>query len=611
MGKVVAKESVVSDRLVNLAVSPGLKYKQSAMPFVQMENISHFLRACQMPPLSLPPHDVFLTVDLYEGKDPAQVLQCIMAFSRRANAIQPSRFRRPLGPQDKNTKTLSPNATGSNQGPNTPSRFRGTSNVSATSNGSAGSSSPAKSPAVSSWSKDTDKGKTAPAWNFHQYGYMGGADQGNQGVVFGGRRQITTAAPVVPSLAEKQKRRREAEERAAMEQREAEEAHQRQLEADERQAQIDEERRWEEETARLKEEERREQERRKVEEEKRRWDEEKRQWEAEEQRRLDEEREAEERMEQERLRRRSAVDSRLNGQFLSQYQARQPSPARVEPSTEETQEQQRIKELEQELEQARERERQYQTEREDLRTKSSAEAKEKPRPRPVPNKPSYTLSSLEQERRMLRTEWQNNQDQEQEEPEPEPEPEPVPPVHSIPRRPLPQPQPTEQQQQQQPRSQATSPRPLPDPTAYNSPPSGPDNSSRVDRFLASNRPPVAPKPASHRPADYSTTAEVDAENSRREAATQKTRAGGWASKSLLEREMERERERQREWEDGQKETQEAAQKGLQDPSQGSGPGGAWNVFQYGYMGGDNQARGGPGLGSWGARRQIIGPRPPP
>lgn len=588
-------------RLVNLAVSPGLKYKQSSMPFVQMENISHFLRACQIPPLSLPPHDVFLTVDLYEGKDPAQVLQCIMAFSRRANAIQPSRFRRPLGPQDKN-KTLSPNATGSSQAPNTPSRFRGASNVSVSSTGSAGSS-PAKSPAVSSWSKDTDKGKTAPAWNFHQYGYMGGADQGNQGVVFGGRRQITTAAPVVPSLAEKQKRRREAEERAVMEQREAEEAHQRQLEAEERQAQMDEERRWKEETARLKEEDRREQERRIVEEEKRRWDEERRLWEAEEQRRLDEEKEAEERMEQERLRRRSAADNRLNGQFLSQYQARQPSPARAETPTEESQEQQRIKELEVELEYARERERQYQTEREDLRKKGSAEAKEKPRPRPVPTKPSYTLSSLEQERRMLRTEWQNNQ----EESEQEPEPEPVPPVHTIPRRPLPEPT------EQQPRSQPTSPRPLPDPTAYTSPSPNDDNNNnnRVDRFLASNRPPVAPKPASHRPADYSTSAEVDAENSRRDAAQQKTRAGGWASKSLLEREMERERERQREWEDGQKETQEAAEKGLQDPSQGSGPGGAWNVFQYGYMGGDNQAKGGPGLSSWGARRQIIGPRPPP
>lgn len=578
---------------MNLVVSPGLKYKQSSMPFVQMENISHFLRACQTPPLSLPSHDVFLTVDLYEGKDPAQVLQCIMAFSRRANAIQPSKFRRPLGPQSNKNSNLSPNVTGSSQGPNTPSRFRGASNVSANSSGSA-ASSPAKAPIVSSWSKDTDKAKTAPAWNIAQYGYMGGANQGNQGVVIGGRRQITTAAPVVPSLAEKEKRRREAEERAAIEKTEAEEARQQQQDAEEEQARLEEERRWEEETVRLKE-----QELRQVAEEKRRWDEEKRQWEVEEKRRLNEEKEAEERMERERLHRRSAVDNRLNGQFLSQYQASQAGPAQEEALDGESQERQRIKELEQELEYARERERQYQSERPDFRKKESGDVSEKPRHRPVPPKPSYTLSSLEQERRMLRTEWQNNQD----EPESVQDPSPPPPQHTIPRRPLP-----EQPSQQQQPPQQTSPRPLPDPTAYAN--QSREDNNRVDRFLASNRPPVAPKPASHRPADYSTTTEVDAENSRRDAAQQKTRAGGWASKSLLEREMERERERQREWEDNQKDTQDAAKKGLQDHSQGSGPGGAWNTFQYGYMGGDNQAKGGQGLSNWGARRQIIGPRPP-
>ena len=195
---------------------------------------------------------------------------------------------------------------------------------------------------------------------------------------------------------------------------------------------------------------------------------------------------------------------------------------------------------------------------------------------------------------MLRTEWDKNQDEKKIS-------EASPP---LPSRPLPEPtqQPSADTATSPPPQ--TSPRPLPDPAAY-------ANQNRVDRFLASNRPPVAPKPASHCPQDYTTTSEVDAENSRREASQQKTRAGGWASKSLLEREMERERERQREWEENQKETQDAAAKGLKDPSQGSGPGGAWNVFQYGYMGGDNQSRGGPGLSNWGARRQIIGPRPPP
>ena len=41
------------------------------------------------------------------------------------------------------------------------------------------------------------------------------------------------------------------------------------------------------------------------------------------------------------------------------------------------------------------------------------------------------------------------------------------------------------------------------------------------------------------------------EDARRQQSQQKTKAGGWASKSLLEREMERERERQKEWEEQQ------------------------------------------------------------
>lgn len=107
-------------------------------------------------------------------------------------------------------------------------------------------------------------------------------------------------------------------------------------------------------------------------------------------------------------------------------------------------------------------------------------------------------------------------------------------------------------------------------------------------------------------ASHSTTSEQDTEAARRLASQTKTKAAGWASKSLLEREMERERERQREWEESQKATREAAARGVKDG--GSGPGESWDVNQYGYMGGDSQNRGGPGLGG---RRQILGPRPKP
>lgn len=565
------------------------------MPFVQMENISHFLRACQMPPLNLPPHDVFLTVDLYEMKDPAQVLQCLAAFSRRANALEPSKFPRTVGPQSKRG-VVSPNATGSSSpGSFTTRAGRASSNASdANAPGSGWAGSPSKSGSLN-----------APAWNIHQYGYMGGASQGNQGIAFGARRQITSPSPAVPSFAEKEKRRREEEEKARqqeVERKEAELAREREIEEQEAQARAEEERKWEEETARMREKERQE-----MEEEKKRWDAEQRQWEEDEQRRLTEEKEAEARFEEERQNRRSTNDTRLNGQFLSQYQAgldNTSSPGAA--SVEETPESRRIKELERELELAKERERQYETERQGIQGQKTGEERPSttnhPGRVPVPPKPSYDLSSLEQERRMLRGEWIKNQDMPAAPEEPEQTDE-----HAPPPPPRPLPEPVKSSAPEPPaRDLPPAPRPLPNPTAYN-----PYNPNRTDRFLASNPAPSAPAPVTHRPQDYSTTSEVDAENSRRIASQQKTRAGGWASKSLLEREMERERERQREWEEAQKRTQEAAGRGVQDPSAGTGPGQSWDVHQYGYMGGDNQNRGGHGLGLGGARRQIIGPRPPP
>lgn len=585
-------------RLVNLVVSPGVKFKQLSAPFVQMENISHFLRACQLPPLNLPPHDVFLTVDLYEAKDPAQVLQCLAAFSRRANALAPNKFPRTVGPQSKRG-VISPNATGSSgTGAYTPRSARSSSNV--------GDAKPPGS--YSTWAKKGDEQDTTPAWNIHQYGYIGGASQGNQGVAFGARRQITTPGPAVPSLAEKEKRKREEDERIRQqnaEREEAERTRQRQVAEEEAHAKAEEERRWEEETAHA-----REQERLKVEAEKKRWDDEKRQWEAEEQRRIVEEKEAEERFEQERQQRRTLNDNRLNGQFLSQYQASNSQASDVGGAVEETAQSRRIKELERELQLAKDRERQYETERQVQpgKTGDQPQPRSQSRPRPVPPKPSYDLSSLEQERRLLRTEWQNTQDMPatSEAEEPEPFEERAPPQ---PPRPLPVPKPSSFSASPAlpPRDLPASPRPLPDPVAYNA---NRGHESRVDSFLSSNPAPVSPAPAAHRFQDYTSTSEVDAENSRRAASQQKTKAGGWASKSLLEREMERERARQEEWAENQKQTAAAAERGGQDGSQGSGPGQSWDVHQYGYMGGDNQNRGGVGLGVGGARRQIIGPRPP-
>lgn len=172
------------------------------MPFMQMENISHFLRACESPPLNMPAHDRFLTVDLYEAKDPAQVLQCLGAFSRTANQLYPHKFRTTTGPKRGAGGRISPSRTG---GGLTPSRTgdnglgasqfgrsRGMSGASSVGNSSAvsrrdGALSPVltggsnssrategvtRSPPanVSSWSKKSDQSNSAPAWNIHQYG---------------------------------------------------------------------------------------------------------------------------------------------------------------------------------------------------------------------------------------------------------------------------------------------------------------------------------------------------------------------------------------------------------------------------------------------------------
>jgi hypothetical protein len=245
--------------------------------------------------------------------------------------------------------------------------------------------------------------------------------------------------------------------------------------------------------------------------------------------------------------------------------------------------------LERQLEEAKERERQYQMEREGRlrdderrkmrsRSKSRTRERSRSRPRPPPRAPSPQDSQASwanaDEREYLRQQWNETRTQPS-----RPLPEPTPP--SLPSRPLPEP----------------SARPLPDPAAY-------AKSSRTDRYLASNPPPVAAKPTSHIPQELTSTSERAAEDARRAASQSKTKAAGWASKSLLEREMERERERQKEWEDSQKALQSASK----DPNAGTGEGQTWDVNQYGYIGGDSQNKVGTGIG-FGGRRQILGPRP--
>lgn len=660
------------------------------MPFVQMENISHFLRACQSPPLNLQPHDVFLTVDLYEQKDPAQVLQCISAFSRVANKGQPSRFPSPIGLKSRGG-IVSPQVTGGMVGGGSyGKRTRGGSIASNTSSAynpggrvtpnktgdNSGRWSPTKldrppiSPrpgSTSSWTNKKDEGVTAPAWNIAQYGYMGGASQGSMGVSFGGRRQITSAGPHVPSMADKEKKRREQEAEEERLRLEDEEQRRLEQEAEEERAGQEEEERWAEEERKLKA---------KAAEEKRKWEEDERRWKEEEERRKKEEAEAEAEAgrAKDRLQFRQTSDNRLQGQFLSQYQAEQGIGRRERskspgPSS-------RIAELEKELEEARKREAEYQREREerrkarghqtmenhDLQNRMNERSRSRTGERPRRDSQDSWVAD---ERDYLRKEWKRQHPGEElahQNPtlKPQHSEEMPPPPPSRPEQQqdaaMPPPMPPRQASQYNdvepavfrplPVLGSTEPirlvanvtgpssRPLPNPASYKSPPArkaapapaplplldgagaAPQPQSRTDRFLSSNPAPKqeqARTTYSNEIGGFESTAERDAEDRRRVQSQTKTKSGGWASKSLLEREMENERQRQKEWEEGQKATAQAAKAGGQKDGVdgiGGGIGGRWDVNQWtGYTGGDGQNKGNQGIGA--GRRQIVGPRPPP
>lgn len=624
------------------------------MPFVQMENISHFLRACQASPLNLQQHDTFLTVDLFEQKDPAQVLQCLGAFSRAANAANPKNFPTPIGPKTR-PGVVTPQGTG----PATPTglRARGASVTSNSSYGGArptfpertgdtgaGRWSPTKSPAnngsgspgaVSSWSRREHEGVTSPAWNIAQYGYMGGASQGNLGIAFGGRRQITNSGPSVPSLADKQRQRRE---REAEEDRlrQEEDRQRRQRETEEEQARLEEERRWNEETDRA-----REQERLAAEEEKKRWQEEERQWKLTEEKRRKEEEEAEARLKEDRRGMRNREDTKLRGQFLSQYQAEQASS---QDGAEDGRYRSRVQELEKELDLARQREDEYERERQERAQRqgsSDALPELKPKKQPAATPPIRHDSWSKDQREVLRTPRTPRMDESSasgyfnplppKSPRPLPDPKAAakPPASNFSSRPLPDPTsyssspalpsrtpepaafsspPVTQSRTPEPAALPPLPKRTPEPASYGV---APVTQSRVDRFLNKN---PAPAPAPRQQTysrELGATSEQDGEDKRRAASQNKTQAGGWASKSLLEREMEMERQRQQEWEESQKETAAAVRSGEGVDGIGGGIGGRWDVSQWsGFTRGDSQNKGAQGIGA--GRRQIVGgPRPLP
>ena len=122
-----------------------LKWKESKMPFVQMEQISQFLSFAR--DYGVPEDELFQTIDLYEEKDPASVFQALKSLTRYANKKHPDVFPL-LGPKLATKKPRPPVKA-------KPKHLQGES-----------------------------------GWSTQEYGYMGGASQSTEHVVFGQRRNI-------------------------------------------------------------------------------------------------------------------------------------------------------------------------------------------------------------------------------------------------------------------------------------------------------------------------------------------------------------------------------------------------------------------------------------
>lgn len=122
-----------------------IKWKESKMPFVQMEQISQFLSFARR--YGVPEDELFQTVDLYEELDPASVYQTLKSLSRYANRKHPTRFH-VLGPQLVEKRAPPP------------------------------------------VKRKPEHLKASQMWSTQEYGYMGGASQGSENVVFGQRRNI-------------------------------------------------------------------------------------------------------------------------------------------------------------------------------------------------------------------------------------------------------------------------------------------------------------------------------------------------------------------------------------------------------------------------------------
>lgn len=98
------KDGIVLCKLAN-AIIGGVKFTTMKVPFKQMENINNFLSACEK--YGVAKTDLFQTVDLFEKQNLWQVVLCLYALGRKAQA---KGFNGPaLGPREsqRNTREFS------------------------------------------------------------------------------------------------------------------------------------------------------------------------------------------------------------------------------------------------------------------------------------------------------------------------------------------------------------------------------------------------------------------------------------------------------------------------------------------------------------------------
>lgn len=613
------KDGVALCKLVNQAVPGTLRFKANAqMPFVQMENISLFLEACKNNPFNLQSHDIFLTIDLYESKDPAQVLQCLGAFSRALHRIDPVRFPNPIGARSRmspQTTSTSAFRSHSSQGRNSSSMSNASSNHSLdskytstnskTSDLSYGvdinlkrfSGTPVHAGINNSGKKVNEK-TLSPPWNIVQYGYIGGASQGNLGVSFGGRRQITSAGPYVPNISEREKQNQKTLEIESLRVKSEEfrKQQQEQVAIEEENARTAEDLSWAEETEKI-----RRQENLNEKEENRIW-------------------QQKHKTKAVLTNRRSWTSTPSHTQLRTRHSSKSLAEDFLDRNTENP-ESSRVKELERELQLAREREREYERNRSakvlqqnskntarGFAVRSITEHQIKPfinRSHAISKKKSEDFRRIEENKALQKPNTSSNSTLDLFESYNSPKlgyetlkgsPRPLPEISS-PSKIL---------------KQKTGSRPLPDPVKYATVSSKSYTSNnllgtnhnlpwqpKTSAFYASNKKP------------YVSNSESKLEDESQQRTQTPVKDDSWAAKSLLEREMEMERQRQQEWEESQRELK----KKVFDTCDGvdgigGGIGGRWDVSQWaGYTGGDSQNKSMLGIG--GSKRQVVGPRPPP